>query len=239
MHLVSEYISNPPHPITIDLVGCGGTGSQVLSGLARINAALIALGKPGLLVTTYDPDIVELPNIGRQLFSIADLGISKAVVLTERMNRYFGFSWRAVNELYEAQNTSNIIITCIDNSKGRNTIGQLLRKAVTNEPYNKVHYWLDLGNGQTFGQVVLGTIGNKKFRLKCVDEVFDLKKVKDKNSGPSCSLAEALEKQDLFINSTIAQFGCNIIWKLLREGVIEHHGCYVNLKTMCVNPILI
>ena len=32
-------------------------------------------------------------------------------------------------------------------------------------------------------------------------------RVKEEESGPSCSLAEALEKQDLFINSTLAQLG--------------------------------
>jgi hypothetical protein len=61
--------------------------------------------------------------------------------------------------------------------------------------------------------------------------------VKEKDSGPSCSLAEALEKQDLFINSTLAQLGCNILWKMFRNGMIEYHGLYLNLSTMKVNPI--
>ena len=57
--------------------------------------------------------------------------------------------------------------------------------------------------------------------------------------GPSCSLAEALERQDLFINSTLAQLGCGILWKMFRNGVIEHNGLYLNLDTMKVNPIII
>ena len=56
---------------------------------------------------------------------------------------------------------------------------------------------------------------------------------------PSCSLAEALEKQDLFINSTLAQLGCNILWKMFRHGMIVHHGLYLNLNTMKVNPIMV
>ena len=52
-------------------------------------------------------------------------------------------------------------------------------------------------------------------------------------------LAEALEKQDLFINSTLAQLGCNILWKMFRHGMIEHHGLYLNLSTMKVNPIMV
>ena len=50
---------------------------------------------------------------------------------------------------------------------------------------------------------------------------------------------EALEKQDLFINSTLAQLGCNILWKMFRNGMIEHHGLYLNLSTMKMNPITV
>lgn len=35
--------------------------------------------------------------------------------------------------------------------------------------------------------------------------MFDLTQVDEQNSGPSCSVTEALRKQDLFINSTLAQ----------------------------------
>ncbi len=68
-------------------------------------------------------------------------------------------------------------------------------------------------------------------------EVTQMTKVNEKDSGPSCSLAEALSKQDLFVNSTLAQLGCNLLWKLFREGMISHSGLYLNLKTMNVNPI--
>ena len=47
--------------------------------------------------------------------------------------------------------------------------------------------------------------------LKVITRYVKYAKVKEKDSGPSCSLAEALEKQDLFINSTLAQLGCNIL----------------------------
>ena len=66
-----------------------------------------------------------------------------------------------------------------------------------------------------------------------------LKRIKEEKQGPSCSLAEALEKQDLYINSTLAQFGCNLLWKLIRDSNIRQHGCYVNLETLSVNPIKI
>lgn len=73
--------------------------------------------------------------------------------------------------------------------------------------------------------------------LKCVDEMFDLTSVKDEDSGPSCSLAEALRKQDLFINSFLAQVGCDLLWKLIYNSSIDYQGAFVNLNTMNVNPI--
>ncbi|MBP7398212.1 MAG: hypothetical protein KA954_01410 [Chitinophagales bacterium] len=117
------------------------------------------------------------------------------------------------------------------------------------DPVNIPYYWLDIGNLQKTGQCVLGTLHpsyppandkTAKRTLKNVVQKFpQLKRIKEEIQGPSCSLAEALEKQDLFINSTIAQFGCNLIWKLIREGSIRYHGCYVNLETLTVNPIKI
>lgn len=75
--------------------------------------------------------------------------------------------------------------------------------------------------------------------LKVITRMVKYARVKETDSGPSCSLAEALERQDLFINSTLAQLGCGILWKMFRNGVIEHNGLYLNLDTMKVNPIII
>lgn len=73
--------------------------------------------------------------------------------------------------------------------------------------------------------------------LKVITRYVRYGRVKEEDSGPSCSLAEALEKQDLFVNSTLAQLGCNLLWKMFRSGMVEYHGLYLNLNTMRVNPI--
>ena len=252
IHFAPYYFLNAPHKITIDLVGLGGTGSQVLTNLARMNEALVGLNRPGIHVRAWDPDIVSSSNIGRQLFSSADIDQNKAMVLITRINRYFGYEWQAVPELYTGKETSNIIITCVDTAAARikinSKIAKLPAKTAAN-PVNKPYYWLDIGNLQKTGQVVLGTLTNiaqphsehkRKIVLPTVVKKFpQLKKIKEADQGPSCSLAEALEKQDLFINSTLAQFGCDLLWKLIREGMIKYHGCYVNLETLSVNPIKI
>ena len=47
-----------------------------------------------------------------------------------------------------------------------------------------------------------------------------------------------MERQALFINSTLTQLGCNSLWKMFRHGMIEYHGLYLNLATMKVNPTI-
>ncbi len=250
MHYTHSYIKNPVHKITVELVGLGGTGSQVLTSLARMNEALMGLNHPGLHVRAWDDDVVSESNMGRQLFSPADLNINKAMVLVTRINRFFGYEWEARTEQYTGKTTGNIIITCVDSAKARLTIGKKLKHLKqANQPTDDAYYWLDLGNLQKTGQCVLGTLrpstppaNDKKGKatLKNVVQLFpQLKRIKEAMQGPSCSLAEALEKQDLFINSTLAQFGCNLLWKLIREGMIKYHGCYVNLESLSVNPIRI
>ncbi len=124
IHFVDSYFHNPTHPITVSLIGCGGTGSQVLTCLARMNSTLIALGHPGLHVTAYDPDDVSEANIGRQLFSPGDIGLNKAIVLISRLNRFFGTAWEAHPQLYKHSVASNITITCVDNVKSRLTLSK-------------------------------------------------------------------------------------------------------------------
>lgn len=116
--------------------------------------------------------------------------------------------------------------------------------------YRAPLYWMDFGNTQTSGQVVLGTVPKKikqpksqQYKtvdtLKVITRYVKYASVEETDSGPSCSLAEALEKQDLYINSTLAQLGCNLLWKMFRNGMLEHHGIYLNLATMKVNPIYV
>lgn len=257
VHYIDNYLINPQHPVTVNLIGAGGTGSQVLTGLARLDVTLRALGHPGLFVTLYDPDIVTEANIGRQLFGYSDMGLNKAQCLVTRINNFFGNDWKAVPDIFPAMlknacrdNMANITVTCTDNIKSRLDLWKILKSVYIPEYHDDITplYWMDFGNTQTSGQVVLGTVPKKIKQpasqlyetvgsLKVITRLVKYARVKEEDSGPSCSLAEALDKQDLFINSTLAQLGCNILWKMFRNGMISYHGLYLNLETMKVNPI--
>jgi PRTRC genetic system ThiF family protein len=252
VHFTSSYLLDPPHQITVTIAGVGGTGSQVLTALARINEGLKAKGHPGLHVKVYDDDEVSEANVGRQLFSTSDIGMNKAIVLTSRVNRFFGFGWEAHNKKFDPMvdyNTTNIIITCVDSAAARIDISAGLMHCIKMKlhPTEYPLYWLDFGNLKETGQVVLGTIGKIQQpsskhetlpKLKTMVQMFpSLKKIKEEDQGPSCSLAQALNRQDLFINSTLANLGCNLLWKLLTEYKIEYQGLYLNLRTLTSNPI--
>lgn len=74
-------------------------------------------------------------------------------------------------------------------------------------------------------------------RMNVITEEVSYSTIREEDSGPSCSLAEALRKQDLFINSMLAQIGCDILWRMFREGRTFYRGAYLNLDTLRVNPI--
>jgi len=233
--------------VKVALVGCGGVGSQVLTGLARLHTAMLSLGHPGgLEVTAYDSDTVSEANVGRQLFSMADVGMNKAVLLIHRLNIFFGLNWTAKACRFPEQappsySAPHIIISCVDTKAARREIAGYFMKSAS-------FYWLDTGNNLADGQVILGQsgYGNRRRKngtsliLPCVTDLYPElldDSIPEKDDGPSCSLAEALERQDLFIGQSIATFALQLLWTLFRNGGVDHHGYFINLTAGKVLPM--
>jgi len=239
---VRHYVrfDNNLRPVEIHLVGCGGTGSALATRLVQLNMALIALGHPGMKVTVYDPDIVSEANIGRQMFYRADVGHPKASVLVTRINQCTGFSWEAAPIRYSLRGyrSPDLLISAVDTGKARIEIGEILRRGTAGA------YWLDCGNSRSQGQAVFGTvrevekpkiqdvIGRLPTVLDLYPEIRD--PAREKDQGPSCSLAEAIEHQDLFINQFIAIEAVEILWRAFRYGFIEYSVAYVSLSPRSV-----
>lgn len=213
--------------IKILLVGAGGSGSIMLTHLCRIAQTFQKLGGVPIHITIMDDDTVSEANLGRQCFCEADLGQSKAIVLAQRARAFFGLDVEAKVEKFTGQYVhTDIFIGCVDSLNPRRSIAGAIAERFQ-------RYWLDLGNTADSGQVVLGGHG-----LPTVFDVLpQMRTMKEPKNLPSCSLAEALSKQDLFINSTLANFGGQILWQLLRRGGLSHHGCFVNLSTGNVRPL--
>jgi PRTRC genetic system ThiF family protein len=256
MHIVYPNFLNPVNPISVNLIGAGGTGSQMLTALARINQALNALGHAGLQLTVFDDDTVQRPNLARQLFTQNEIGLNKGVALINRINRFFGTNWKAVPERFEnvckedKSRSANLTISCVDTVKARLEIEKTLCAFAQGGNYRDTPiYLMDFGNSRDSGQVVLSTMGDiKQAKSENFCTVSSLPSFvgeygqlltesENGDNTPSCSLAEALGRQDLFINSALANLGASLLWTMLREGVIQYRGFFLNLADFRTQPI--
>lgn len=222
--------------IHFHIAGAGGNGSIMLTHLCRIHQAWSQLGGAPFKVIIYDDDTVSESNLGRQCFCAADLGCYKAAVLAQRASTFFGLDveWHAyrltAQRVVNERHAGLVYINCTDTASSRVAMAAKTRKEwnVVDCPF----YWLDLGNLADTGQVILGGHGLPHV----VDVLPQIKQVKERDA-PSCSMAEALSKQDLFINSTVAGYAGQLLWQLLRKGVLTHHGYFINLASGHVRPL--
>jgi PRTRC genetic system ThiF family protein len=206
---------------------------------------MLVSGHPyGLEVTIMDGDTVSPTNCVRQPFSQAEIGHFKAVVPVSRMNLFWGLDWKAIPQhLTEGSKLDrpDIVIGCVDTRAAR----RIIHSKVTGHQAN-TSYWLDLGNHATGGQFVLGQPWNwvnrrSATRLRTVAELFPelIDASLDEDGEPSCSAVEALERQECFVNQTLASHALGLLARLFRYGVIDHHGAFVNLQSNRVQPLAI
>ncbi len=231
--------------IDVLLIGCGATGSNIYDGLVQLHHGLLAVGHNyGLRVTAYDGDSVESPNIGRQRFTSADLGQNKAVTLVNRYNLAYGLNWKAIPQYYDAEQITeegaDLVITCVDTAKFRANLGTFASSIEIED--DDQFLWLDTGNASKTAQVVLGHLYNTFNPDDKLPNVFDLYPelaTMEESNEPSCSLAEAIRSQDLFVNRAVADSALNILWQLLRTGSITHHGVFIDQTTSEIKPLKI
>jgi PRTRC genetic system ThiF family protein len=227
--------------VRILVVGCGGNGSAIVSGLPYLHQALLAFGHPGgLAVSLIDPDVVSETNCVRQPFCRTEIGFPKSIALTYRINLFWGLNWQGTQAQIEqvAKNTDvDLVIGCVDTRKARRAID----KWVLN---SRVLYWLDLGNDASSGQFVLGQPKNpanrkKKDRLPTIAEMYpEIVSTKGKEDDqPSCSAAEALTRQEPFINQNLAYQALAMLTQLLRHGSLSYQGGFCNLASGHVVPL--
>ena len=223
------------HKVRVLVVGCGGNGSAIAAGLPYLHQALLVYGHPeGLHVTLLDPDVISPTNCVRQPFSRSEIGLYKSIVLVNRLNLFWGLDWEGVpGRLDRKQKITgvDIVIGCVDSRAARAEIAGCV------ENWSEVDYWLDLGNSADGGQFILGEPLNrrnrhKRLRLRTVSELFPevTRPELDRDDQPSCSAAEALERQEPFVNPTLANHALALLARLFRYGTICYHGGFLSLS---------
>nr|WP_315593803.1 PRTRC system ThiF family protein [uncultured Cupriavidus sp.] len=213
----------------VAVVGAGGTGSALLPNLARLHHAMLELGHPGGIdCTVYDDDTVSETNVGRQGFYPVDVGQPKATLIVNRLNNLMGTRWNAETRRIgnDDRFDCDLVIGCVDTRIARKAILGAMQRGDGG-------YYLDCGNESDSGQVILGQVdGNATERLPHVGDLFPelLDPKGDKaDTAPSCSMADALQKQSLVINQAIAVQAYNLLWTLFRTGTLKNSGVFVDL----------
>lgn len=229
MHALDPRVNQKLHggqPLDVAVIGVGGTGSEVLSGLTHLHLALKALGHAGLRVIAFDPDTVSPANLVRQRYFDSDLGRNKAETLIGRINLSCGLNWIAVDSAMSDGTNFDIAISCVDSRKSRKKLDRFSSRWT---------YWLDCGNDVTHGQVILGQPGNNALPCATVihPELMDTALPED--DSPSCSALDALKKQDLFVGRMVSTHALDLLWQLLRDRQLTHHARYFDLRQVTLS----
>ena len=132
----------------------------------------------------------------------------------------------------------DLVIGCVDTRKARRAIDKWVM-------HSRVMYWLDLGNNASSGQFILGQPNNSAnkrkgtCRLPTVTELFPeiAAPGKKDDDQPSCSAAEALTRQEPFINQNLAYQALGMLTQLLRHGSLSYQGGFCNLATGQLVPM--
>jgi PRTRC genetic system ThiF family protein len=226
------YLLPSDRPIVIALVGCGGTGSHIAQSLARLAAHCHALGGPSVELGFIDGDRVEHCNVGRQLFSASEVGRNKAQTLAARFSAALGLSIMAIPEMATAlllcerviappRDALGILVGAVDGAAGR----KALHDALKSESW---HVWLDCGNHESSGQVVVGTTTD----LKRLGRAFGLPGVCAALPAPSmvypdllvappprpradCAAAMEDNAQSLMVNQAMAAVAAEYLYNLV------------------------
>jgi PRTRC genetic system ThiF family protein len=194
-----------------------------------------------------DGDNISPANCVRQPFGRAELGLNKGIVLVNRLNIFWGLNWEAVPESltdnYQLRQ-KDIVIGCVDTRAAR----AIIERQTSHD--SGVHYAIDIGNSESSGQFILGEPLNavnrrSRTRLRTAAELFPeiIDATLDNDGQPSCSAMEALERQQCFVNSVLAQHALALLARLFRYGEISYHGSFVDVASsravpLAVDPLL-
>lgn len=244
------YTGDMPEDAGITIVGCGGTGGFVAEGICR----LLGDRKTRLLLIDYDR--VERHNLRRQAFYEEDLWKFKSQALAERLCRRYGreimysvypfapenmdgaFSMR-----HYARGLNGLIIGCVDNARARQSIQDGARGW---------HWWIDAGNGEHSGQVLIGNINDvhhlnggfnpvdhtvSKLPMPTLQEpALLIPPTAPVEQDLDCAEAVDANLQSPVVNQTMASLVLQFVSRLL-EGKLTWMGAYVDLDAGTLRPI--
>jgi PRTRC genetic system ThiF family protein len=237
------------HIQTISIVGLGGSGGQIARSIARMvyDMKVARLHTPQIVL--IDPDRVEQKNVGRQLYTEADVGQSKAIVLMRRFNMALGLDISAIDQPVNAEKHferwGNLIVGAVDNHLARRELVRV-NGAI----------WVDAGNHFNAGQIVIGNTSDHETALRYIDGqsgryaylpnaglLFPALLEPEPEAKPqpeperSCAELVAAREQDLLINDWMAVVAAQYVYKLLHRQTITSFASFISADSMSVRSL--
>ncbi len=221
------------HRYTVTVVGCGGTGGFTAESLCRF------LPEEATLVLV-DHDRVEERNLTRQCFSRQDLGRFKSETLAHRLAQKFdrpvGYSTLpvAMAEL----SLPGLVIGCVDNGLARRDIARAVKGMI-----HECSWWVDAGNGENYGQVVIGNTDVASDLLPTGDIYYGLplptmQKPELLSQAPRArDCASIAEEQGPTINLTMAAVVVEVVRRLI-AGTCSWVQLYIDMEAGTLVPVL-
>jgi PRTRC genetic system ThiF family protein len=234
--------------IELWLVGCGGTGSWLAPSIVRLGRVLSSKGKKVKLYFV-DPDHIEEANVLRQCFCDAEVGLNKAKTLALR----YAIAWKmevgAIAQPFDpawvtpAYNTLALVTGCVDNTKARQSIAQILEN--NNHQFTPRTWYLDCGNSRRSGQVLLGSHLSTKpddyqfdtlgcFRLPAPSiqqpDLLIPQPEEIEDNSLSCEQLALLNSQSLSINQRVAAEAFDYLLQLT-TGKLRRFATYFDLES--------
>lgn len=234
----------------ITVVGCGGTGGFVAEGICRL------LGDREHSLLLIDHDRVEPHNLRRQAFYEHDLGKFKSQALAERLCRLYGrrimysvypFTPDTIDDIFKNRGYTRrhrgLVIGCVDNAPARSAI---------QEAMGGFSWWIDAGNGEHSGQVLIGNVSEPveltggfdcsagkvdRLPLPTVQEpALLIPPTEPVVQDMDCAEAVEANLQSPVVNQAMATLVLQFVSKLL-EGTLTWMGLYVDLGAGTLHPI--
>lgn len=248
------------------LAGCGGTGSWLAPTVVRTARLLVEKFNKTVQVVFVDPDRVEPKNCYRQNFAEFEVGQNKAETLAIRYGLAWGVEILALSKPFDCELDKllsherqthyglSVVVGCVDNAKARAEIHRYLTEK---SGYGTARWWLDCGNDQHSGQVLLGGFNNKNdqsvfpipgycARLPLPsDQHPELLNPEvsepEVEAGLSCADLAVRGAQGLAVNQQVAAIAGDYLLQMLVYGSLTHFQTYFDQSsgTMRSTPITV
>ncbi|MBI4215902.1 MAG: ThiF family adenylyltransferase [Chloroflexi bacterium] len=225
---------------TVTVVGCGGTGGFVAEGMAR-------LLPPRARLALVDHDRVEEGNLGRQSFTHDDIGRFKSAALAERLARRYRrpVAYSVLPVALAGIAAPGLVLGCVDNGPARRDMATGMKgSSVLGLPsvgyVSRPNWWVDAGNGENYGQVLIGNSPLEGLRGAFDPETgvcsaLPLPTLQrpellaQRPPAPDCAGAVVLGEQGPAINQAMAALVVELARRLI-DGTCPWMGLHLDLE---------